>query len=316
MSERSIPPSAKRLAEARRRGEVAVSRPLLATAALGAAVIALAAGAGPAWRRMVDLAARCFAGGGEPAALLREAGGAAAWLAGPPLAAAAAAALACGLAQTGGLFTVSALAPSLPARRGRDGALHALAIAAATGAAVVLAIRAEAPLALRATARADGLFPEALAALVRIALRVALAGVAIGLCDYLVRRAQLRRSLWMTRAEAQRERREDEGDPRTRGERRRRQRDAGADLPERLRAAHLVLIGGGAAIALRRDEAIRIVASGERLAGARIAELARRLGLPVRSDEDLAPRLLDLPPGAPLAPPLAARCTPYLDAAG
>jgi flagellar biosynthetic protein FlhB len=103
----------------------------------------------------------------------------------------------------------------------------------------------------------------------------------------------------MTRAERQAEQREEEGDPRLRAERRRRARAmSGRSLIEDLRKAHMVLAAEGVALALRQEGGgVRVVVAGERLQAARIVEIARRLGILVRSDDRLASRLAELKAG-------------------
>jgi flagellar biosynthetic protein FlhB len=110
----------------------------------------------------------------------------------------------------------------------------------------------------------------------------------------------------MTRAERERERREDEGDPRLRAEQRRRQRALDRDpLADELARAQVVVTAEGVAVALRFvDGAARVaVASGDdRLRAQRLSTIARRLGLPIRADDELALALSALPPNSLLTP--------------
>jgi flagellar biosynthesis protein FlhB len=232
-------PTPRRLREARRRGEVATSGELTSAAGAAAAVAALAFG-GPAlvhglsaYLRAALQAAPAAGDGVDVAAALGgglAAGGHALAL---PLAAAAAAALAVGLAQTRGLFAPAAaradlgrLSPAAAWRRLGSGralwdAGRGLCAVAVVAAVVWLTVRP----ALGGLAALTGAAPArvlaALGALGRaVAVRAALAALALGALDYLVRARAHRRDLRMTREEVRRERRETEGDPATRAERR------------------------------------------------------------------------------------------------
>jgi len=310
VSEKRHPPSQRRRDEARRRGEVAVSPSLVGAGALLAATVALILTAGRASSALLALARHGFAGDGEPGALVDEAWRALAVALGPPLAAALAAALAIGMAQTRGLVTAAPLAPSGPRRRPVDGAPRALAFALVAAAASVIAARIEAPLVAQAAARPGAwLLGAAAAAIGRIALRVAVVMVAAGAVDYVLRRARLERSLWMTRAEAEQERREEEGDPRLAAERRRRHLAlAGSRVADQVAASLVVVAADGAAAGLRADGARLVVTvAGERLVAARIVDLARRLHVAVRADVELAAAVATLAPGDAVPATLAER---------
>ena len=115
----------------------------------------------------------------------------------------------------------------------------------------------------------------------------------------------------MSRGEAERERREDEGDPRLRAEQRRRQRALARDpLVDEVARAQLVVTAEGVAVALRLvDGEARIAAAAgdDRLRAQRLADVARRLGIAVRADDELATALAHLPAGAPVPPSLQTR---------
>jgi flagellar biosynthesis protein FlhB len=308
--EKRHPPSQKRRDEARARGEVAVSPALQGAMALTAAVATIVLSAGSAGARLIDFARHGFGGGVEPGALLDEAGRVFAWCAGPPLIAALAAAIAIGMVQTRGLITARPLFPTAPRRRPGEGVARPLAFAATAAAATAIALRLELDLAQRAVgAPGSWLLSATAAALGRIALRVGVVMVLAGLVDYAVRRARLERSLRMTRAEAEQERREEEGDPRLAAERRRRHRAlSGSRLAEQVALSSVIVAAEGAAAGLRSDgNRLLVAAAGERLIAARIVDLARRLGVPVRFDVDLAPRLGPLAAGDAVPPPLTAR---------
>jgi flagellar biosynthetic protein FlhB len=126
-----------------------------------------------------------------------------------------------------------------------------------------------------------------------------------GLGEWAWRSARLRAALSMSRAERERERREDEGDPRLRAEQRRRQRALGRDpLADELTGAQVVVTAEGVAVALRLvDGAVRVAAAAdERLRAQRLTGIARRLGVPIRADDELAQALASLPAQS-LVPP-------------
>jgi flagellar biosynthesis protein FlhB len=165
-----------------------------------------------------------------------------------------------------------------------------------------------------ALGRADGWAAAAhatLTALGSLGVRAILVVALAGLGEFAWRRAQLLDALSMSRAEAERERREDEGDPRLRAERRRRQRALARDpLVDEVARARLVVTAEGVAVALRLvDGEARIAAAAgdDRLRAQRIADVARRLGLAVRADDELAAALAHLPAGAAVPPELQTR---------
>jgi flagellar biosynthesis protein FlhB len=230
--EPTFEPSARRLAEARRRGEVAFSRALTSAAAAAAAVLALALGGGALCARLVAylraaLGAAVAGGSADAAGALAGAGGELARLLAVPLGAAALAALAVGLVQTRGLVTLAPLRPGAGWRRPGAGPLLG---AAGKGLLGVLAVGAIAFAVLRPVVGSLGNLAGAppaqvLAALAvltrRLAGAAALGGLGLGALDLVVTWRRHRRALRMTRAEVERELKETEGDPVHRAERRR-----------------------------------------------------------------------------------------------
>jgi len=304
-----LPASPRRLREARARGEVAHAPTLTAAAVLGGGALALALMARPAAARLFALARAAWGPptAAEPATAAQILPTVAAI--GLPVAGAVfAAALVAGLAQTRFNFAWGALG------RRRDEPEPWAATSFAAAAALVLLALAGGRVLVASLARADG---WAAAANVTAAALAALAGRAVlvvalaGLGEFAWRRAQLLDGLSMSRVEAERERREDEGDPRLRAERRRRQRALARDpLVDEIARARLVVTAEGVAVALRLDggEARVAAAAGDdRLRAQRIADVARRLGLAVRADDELAAALAHLPAGATVPPDLQAR---------
>jgi type III secretion protein U len=300
-------PTPRRLREARRRGEVAVSRELSGAAALWGGLAALALSGPAIAAQLAHLLASALAGAGsgapEPAAVLAEAGAAVLRLALPVCGGALLSGAAAGLLQAGGGLFPEAMRPRLerldPLRGARrlfsPSQLAAAALGLAKGAVLVGLLwgwfRGVAP-ALSALPRAGaaGLW-RALPLFGSVAVRLAMAFAAFGLLDLALVRRRHRKALMMTRDEVRREQKEDEGDPAHRAERRRRHR-ALLEAGPISRATVVVVNPTHVAVALRhhRDEgdAPRVVAKGTGLAAARIRSAARRAGVPVVRDVPLA----------------------------
>jgi flagellar biosynthesis protein FlhB len=312
-------PTPKRLEEARRRGEVAQSRDLSSSAAMTAAIVALAA-TGPALTaRLIAFHRAALAaapGGGAPGPAL-AAGLDVFWRGlALPLAAAMLAAAGAGLLQTRGLFAVEALRPDLarlsPAaglRRAFGGQAavqvgKGLLKVALVGAIAWVTVR---PVLAGVTALAGAAAPRLLATMgtlgSQLAERVALVALVLGVADYLLVRRRHGKGLRMTREEVRREAKDAEGDPGHRAERQRLHREI---LEQRMvaevRKADFVVVNPDhIAVALRYDRdgdgAPMVVARGERLVAERIKEVARQAGVPIFRDVTLARSLRDLPEG-------------------
>jgi flagellar biosynthetic protein FlhB len=280
---------------------------LATAAALTAGALALALVGPVAVARVTALARRAWTAPGDAAALTEPALQIVPTLSAlvlPIALAVAIAALLAGLAQTRGLFAWGALG-----RQPRDAEPEALpTVAWATVLVLALALVMPLRAVLVAGARASELGTAVAAAVqgVRTLVPRALFVLALaGIGDLAWRRARLLSSLAMTRAERERERREDEGDPRLRAEQRRRQRAVTRDpLVDEMARAQVVLLAEGLAVGLREvDGAARVAASvagaagEERLRAQRLAAVARRLGVPVRVDDELAEALALLPAG-------------------
>jgi flagellar biosynthesis protein FlhB len=299
-------PTPKRLAEARRRGEVAVSRELTGAAGLVAG-LALVAASTPWW--FSGLAGEVRSGlaaalrvDQPPGAALQAAGLAVLRFSAPPLLAALAVALLIGLLQTGGLLSAAPLAPRLerldPVRglgRVFSGARLATLGLGLLKAALVLALAVSSWHAAAATLSQlpRSAAPErAVAALLGpLAVRLAALLLGFGLLDLLLVRWRHLRRLRMSREEVRREHREQEGDPAPRAERRRAHR-ALAEAAPVARATCLVVNPTHVAVALQHrrggGEAPRVLAKGIGAAAARLRAQARRAGVPIVRDPPLA----------------------------
>jgi type III secretion protein U len=131
----------------------------------------------------------------------------------------------------------------------------------------------------------------------RVALSLAALLSAFGGLDLALARRRHRKGLMMTREEVVRERREDEGDPRLKAERRRLHRALATAVPVH-RATCLVVNPTHIAVALHHakldENAPVVVAKGVGEAAARLRGEARRAGVPVIHDVALARALFRL----------------------
>ncbi len=319
-------PTPRRLAEARRRGDVAQSRDLraaLVLAATGAVLIASAPSMAGLLRayvvRAMALAQAAHGGGGVRAAAVLGFDAGVQMLA-APLAVAFATPILVGLVQTRGLWIgapradLGRLASGWRARgvalaglvRGTLAVAILLAVAAATLGPLLPRL---APLAGASPARALAVLG---AVAQRLGLRLMLAALLAGVADEIWVRVRHRRRLRMTRSEIDRERKELEGDPihreARRREHRRHQGGLGAAAAADVRGADLVVTTGddAIAVALRYDpdgeRAPVVVAAGRRAAAARVIDDARAAGVPIVGDEATAAALVALAPGAEIPP--------------
>ena len=310
-------PTPRRLAEARRRGDVARSRDLraaLALAATGAVLIVSAPSIAGVLRSYVAAALAQAARGGslrEGAVLALDSG---VRILAAPLAVAFATPILVGLVQTGGLWigTPRADLGRLATGRARAGTLSGV-VRGAIAVAILLsvAVATLGPLLPRLVSLAGAPPSRALAVFGAVAqqlgLRLILAALAAGAADEVWVRLRHRRRLQMSRSEIERERKELEGDPIRRQARRREQQrlhSASGDV----RGADLVVTAGESdgesaiAVALRYDpdggRAPVVVASGQRAAAAHLSDRARAAGVPIVADTALAGALLATDPGA------------------
>jgi flagellar biosynthesis protein FlhB len=342
------PPTPKRLQSARRRGQVVFSRDLTSALAVAAALAALWLSGAATVARLLAYqrsALRAATSGFDASealgAALAALGRALAW----PLIAAVAVALGAGLLQTRGLFVLGGgrldggrVSLGAGWRRlmeggAASGVVSGLARVAAVGAVAWLTLRPWladlAGLAGVATPRWSAAW-GALA--VRLAGRLAVAGVLLGAVDVVVAARRHRWALRMTRTEVERERRETEGDPAARAERGRLRRHLDEQqMMADVREASVVVVvaaeavaqavaegvaegvidgddSGPVAVALRygrrRGEIPVVTARGARLLAAHIRHVARQAGVPVIGGGRLARSLRDVAIGQPIPPAL------------
>jgi flagellar biosynthesis protein FlhB len=281
---RPFPPSPRRRALAHKAGLSAASPLLVGAAATGAAAAAsvmLARAAATTLGRWI--AAACdgratLTPEGAPRAVLA--------LALPLLGILAVIAIASHLAQTRALWLPRRRidgAPALPARRGVIDMLGAIAIGVTTFGWLWLT----APRLARATSLDD-----AGAALAAFLATLAIAWVALGALDALLRHAALGNALSMTAAEKREDDRLAAADPRWR---QRRAQIARESPRQAVAGSTLLLLGDDVAVAIAWDPVRRPVplrtATGRGPAATQLLGLARRHAIPVHRDAPLA-RLL------------------------
>lgn len=313
MSEKTEPPSPRRLLKARARGDHALSQPLIGALTLGAAAVLLPS-AGRAVAAELDALLRRVLQDATPPSveeLLRPALS----LSLPLLGVAAAAALACGLLQTGGVLSLEPLRwdwqrlnpfrrlSELGSGAGLFAALHGLVAVVGLGAlSYVLVIRAAADLpAVMSDAGNAARLCAALAS--RLLGLAALLLLALGALDWLAARQRWLARQRMTREEVARERRENDGDPELKQLRQRayRERLAGGELGDAARAALIVVGPPRWATALSYDPSseapplVLIQAPGA--LGRALVLAAHGFRVPVWHDPELAQRLSGVAPG-------------------
>lgn len=309
--QRTEPPSKRKLERAKKKGEVAVSRELAGAAGLilgGAAVFLMSGGLA---RDLGDLAGRCFSTGSidDWSAALRS-------LLGFVLKVGGAAALSCLLVlalQVGLRFRLKLQFSRLNPVRGLSKLFSrqrladlVLMIGKLLTLAMVGLILIAPMLAGLLTAPAGGLEREAGAA-VSIAVRTfaafSLAILLWGLADRFLQKQRHINRMRMTKQEVQRERKEQEGDPLIRSERKKvhRQMIDGVGFAGLGRASVVVINPTHIAVALayqeEQDDAPWVVVSGRGDAALRIRGEASRRGIPVIEHVPLARSLISLEPG-------------------
>lgn len=145
---------------------------------------------------------------------------------------------------------------------------------------------------------------RAMSAVFELGVTIGILLAVVALADWVIQRRRATGSLKMTREEVKQEHREQEGDPQIRSQRRARARRlAFARMMDAVATADVVVTNPTRlAVALKYDpstmRAPRIVAKGQRLLAARIRELARKHNVPIIEDKPLARALFPRPLGA------------------
>jgi type III secretion protein U len=314
---RTEKPTPKRLRDARLRGDVAASRELTSATSLVVGLFAVTL-AGPSIAsglaaQLRDALAAAVRGDVvlAPRAAILAAAMQLASAALVPLAAAAIAACGCGVLQARGLFSLQAAAPRWSRIEPVAGlrrlfsssqlALLALGVCKVLAvAAVAWSERAElvaAAAALLRTSSTSALLEALPAAAAPLALRLGALLVAFGVADLLLARRRHERSLRMTLDEVRRERKEQDGDPQQKADRRSAHR-ALANAAPVARATCVVVNPTRLAVALQHDPATDsapvVLAKGAGAQARRIRGEALRAAVPIVQDVPLARALFRL----------------------
>lgn len=318
-SERTQEPTPKRIADARRRGDVAKSRDLVAFAGL----LGLYAVAGHALPDAVtrlraaivaSFAAVADVSHASPAAVLVDAAYLALRISLPALLATMLVGTTVAFLDAGPVLAFGRVAPDLsrldPAKglgqlftRERfvelaKSAVVWVALAAIAGGTLLDALGSLAHL---ATHRPEAALPVAGTLLERLIVRALGVSAALAVVDVILSRRAHRKRLRMTPDEVRREHKESDGDPHLKQERARQHRQIleHSVLESVRRADVLVVNPTHIAVALRFDEeseqnAPEVIAIGEDHLARKMIEVAREAGVPVMRDIPLARRLHEL----------------------
>jgi flagellar biosynthesis protein FlhB len=204
------------------------------------------------------------------------------------------------------------LRPLFSVERLGDVGRSTLAMFALATAAIVFLVLHSRDIASLGTLHVDKAAVGIEALVMRAAFTLAVTMVVLGLGDLLVARWLYRRRLRMTRAERDRERRELEGDPRTREHRARAHQALLRGGATAARTATVVLTDGERAIALHYDPPTvpvpRVVAAERGAEAERLVAEARAADVPIAgfTEVDVTPELIEslmtLPAGAHVSP--------------
>lgn len=288
---RPFPASPRRRQLARQAGLTAASPLVVGAIACAAATVALVVVGRAAAARLGGWIAAAAAGratlspGGVAPAVVE--------IAAPALVVAALAALAVHVAQTRAPWLPRRRIPDAPAvERGGLGRLLPLAGLATLGATAGIWLWLVAPRIARLVELADAL-PAAGALLASLVATLAIAWLAVGVADALIRRAELARSLAMTAAEKRADDRLAAADPRW--QKRRAELARGPAASDAVAGAAFLLLGDGVAVAIAWDPVRRPVpvrtAVGRDARATQLLGLARRHRIPVHRDPAMASAL-------------------------
>ncbi|AGC47510.1 FlhB/HrpN/YscU/SpaS family type III secretion protein [Myxococcus stipitatus DSM 14675] len=316
--EKTEQPSAKRLREARRKGQIPRSRLLSSCAVTLGGLLGFAWGFDGMWARLQEWTARLFLEQQLEGAL-EEGLGLLVRLCTPVLGGAFVASLVVSLATVGFEMNPGHLAPkwervSMAAGFKRIFStkpwwelVKALVAVTVVGTLVWREVEAMGADALRTALLAEdtGLW-FLLERLGEVVYRAAWVLLVLGLGDYALARRSHLRELMMSREELKREHKESEGDPRHKGQRKAMHRQLAQGGPARgvQRATAVVVNPTHLAVALRYDagecEAPYLVAKAREEDALMLREEARRLGIPVVRDVPLARSLIHYDVGEPI----------------
>ncbi|MEO8901865.1 MAG: EscU/YscU/HrcU family type III secretion system export apparatus switch protein [Polyangiaceae bacterium] len=311
MSDKTEQPTNKRLAKARAEGDSPLSAALSQSVAFIAALSVVGGVATVAATQASALISAALAHPTEPATpatLAKIVLG----ITLPVLAVSASASAAASFTQSGGVFSLKKLSPSLDrlnvftglknlfSWQRVIGIARALVAASLVGYFALRELRGHAADFVAATGNARAAAAVAASCATRVAWLAACVGLALGLVDLLLtRRAWLLRHR-MTKDEIKREYRESEGDPALKAARRRAHQEAltGATLGALKTASVVIVNPTHLAIALKygqdEDLAPSVVAQGQGEMAKLIVDAARAYGVPIVRDVPVARALNDL----------------------
>ena len=310
MSEKTEQPSARRLREARRKGQIPRSRLLSSSVVTLGGLLGLTASAPTGFARLKEWTARLLLHQ-EPTGALREAGWVMALLVGPALGGALLASFVVSVATVGFELNAEHVTPKLERLNPAEGLKKlfsvkpllevgkALLVAAVVVALVWNAAAEAGPDVLR-TAWLEGTLglEHLLGRLGPLATRLAWVLVVLGVGDYALARRRHVKDLMMTREEVKREHKESEGDPHHKNKRKALHRQLAAGGPARgvQKASVVVVNPTHIAVALRyateECEAPYLVAKGRETDALALRREAERRGVPVVRDIPLARSLI------------------------
>lgn len=295
-------PTPRRVAEFRKRGEIARSPELASTAALLGGVLCMIGFAGPSADAMADLLRVTGAGLDNPdhSTDLRSTGRAFAIAVAPVgIGAMLGYVIACA-SQLGWPLTFKkpgfdlakvlsfqAIGQALSPRQAAGRVLKAVLKTGVVVGVVILTLRAEMERYQAAPAmEAAGLTRQIAGGAARLAIGAGAALAVIAVLDYVWARRRLMKRMMMTPDEIKRDMREQEGDPQIRARRRRRMRELARRRAVDVVKADVVLVNPTEyAVALRysadEDRAPRVLAKGRRVVAEHIRTIARKAGIPI-----------------------------------
>ncbi|NMO20304.1 EscU/YscU/HrcU family type III secretion system export apparatus switch protein [Pyxidicoccus fallax] len=316
--EKTEQPTAKRLREARRKGQIPRSRLLSSSVVTVGGLLGFTAFVPEGIARLQSWTARLFLGH-EATGALREGLWIAVCLCAPALGGALVASLGVSVATVGFELDASHAAPKLERISPAAGLKRlfslrplveqgkALLVVGVVAALVWSEVEEVGPDALRAAwmEGAQGL-SLLMGRLEGLATRLAWGVLVLGVGDYTLARRRHLKDLMMTREEVKREHKESEGDPRHKGQRKALHRQLAQGGPARgvQKATAVVVNPTHIAVALRYDvqecEAPYLVAKAREAEALSLREEARRLGIPVVRDVPLARGLIHYDLGEPI----------------
>jgi flagellar biosynthetic protein FlhB len=301
-SQKTQKPTPRRLADARKRGEIARSPELASTAALLGGMFCAVGFAGATASSLADLLRGAAAGLDTPDRMIDFGGAGRTFTAAvmPVSVGALVGYLIAATVQLGWpptfkkpgfdmarIFSFEAIGQALSPKQGAGRVFKALLKAGAVIGVVAIALKLEMDRFLASPAlEAAGLSQQMAAGAARVALGAGAALAVIAALDYLLSRRQFMKKMMMSPEEIRREVREQEGDPQVRARRRRRARELARRRLAEVHKADVVLVNPTEyAVALRysasKDRAPRVIAKGRRALAAHIRELARKAGVPI-----------------------------------